>query len=762
VTGLLLKAFWPTQQYDNGLQNQLNCQLNSLIDSDYVAKQVYEGQLSQNMFQMKYWGFQYQNDQTSPEELINALDQAIAWSNVTFTYIQSISAPDRLSLMPSVVQVGQLHLTFLREQYLYRVFWQNQTADGLNKCLIGPNPPTDPYPSPTDCAVYFTNVYGVALQTAYDAYYEFLSETYPQWKSWRRAQMICQKVDGNKKAWAMGDVYSNTAAVGDVSAWYAYKNNEDFARDSICNATADLRMALIENYMIGLLDPAHYFHQYVPWMSQASSKKQPCLQQCFNSPSCNRRTADSDLPHCTSTVLATPPTSCNIKCQGCISNCTAYCTERGWSINADLCSQCYSGCEGSDSCSTDCTSCFTTCANENLNCNVNARFFPWSQEYNVSLFSGTLDNSNLNKDGVNPVLQAWDLNKSVQANYYSHDRKGLLERVRVWVRGEIGQTILGYQGYYNDKGSSFSGSYNKDLESDAFAYDIVANPRKLYGWFNNVTFTQQHDHNFDFKQCGNSCGTSQAPKFRGLNMDSPNFDTNAQLPSTMSETLNTPGILANFSSSPEYMIIQSVVGYYPYVNNEFDSSKRALSTIGWTFQHWIAATHRYAGINFPSIPASTYPSIAVGDLNTAMFPPQNTGKCSTIDVFPRSSGSDAAFATEDEDPSSFDFSQQSGEDVCGYEFGSECNPAASLPCCALPLSCLRHTSSGSCGSGNFTTERYLCVQLAEQLSTSPAGPLPYIPFPNGTFIQPAFFDVCEVPLEEGEPGFVQCRNVSSI
>ena len=282
---------WPTRSYDDGLQNQLNCKLNSLIAGSYVAQQVYQGTLSQSMYQIKYWGFQYEIANNPAESLV-ALQNTIAWANNSFNIIQT--APEgspKYSLMPAAVQVGQLHLAFLREQYLYRMNFQNAST-GLRDCTIGGVAVT-----PTECAVQYTNQYGKDLQVAYDTYYDYFETTYPAWKAWRRSQFTCQKSSQTKYQWVLGDALTNRGSVGDVGAWYRFKGPQ--IRNLICDATIDLRMNITANYMIGLLDPAHYFHQYVPWMSQAPSSCDSCLNTCFNSPQCFRNTPTDQQPSCT-------------------------------------------------------------------------------------------------------------------------------------------------------------------------------------------------------------------------------------------------------------------------------------------------------------------------------------------------------------------------------------------------------------------------------------------------------------------------------
>ena len=376
-----------------------------------------------------------------------------------------------------------------------------------------------------------------------------------------------------------------------------------------------------------------------------------------------------------------------------------------------------------------------------MTCNVNARYFSFSEAYTVGLFSGTLDNHKLSKG--HPTLQAWS--EQGQGHWYSTDREGLLTQVKASYRPSD-NTLLSYEAQYFINGEYANGHYNSNMESGSRSFLITPNPRRPYGWLNNITFTQGRSSNYNFRACGSgTCETSQAPWFIGLNMDSPFFDVNAPMPASMRTTLQTRGILVNISSSPEYMITQAQTGYYPYNMYLYSNTKfRPLSSILWRFRHWISATALFAGIQFPVIGSSNYAPYAVpqGNMALALAPPAHLNLCDTRDVFPRAAPAPV------HPPLSF----QSGLAVCGYELGSDCNQTNILPCCGGGQVCKRHASNPLC-AGESSATRYRCSPDTPPVQDAP-DPEPFVDI--GPFTQSPSYSPCEVQLDAGEPGFPQC------
>eukprot|EP01084_Bolivina_argentea_P010456 19471_1 len=241
VISNILSIVWPEESEDNDIWSEMEATMEAIVNKAILQEKLdsFQGRIMDIQDAMNNYNASISVNDTvnGNKHLGEALDHCDDLKNQVNT---SITNDDYLQLFSIMVPLSALHLTNLREQYIF--------GSKFNGGITDPTWKTD-------------------LNESYYYYKDWFEWYYPSWYQMRS--------DSIKASWDANS-FTTTDTLSGVVCHYNSKesihnwNNAQFAQ-SIAEGSKVAMLNEARSYMFALVESTFYIHKYVPWLANTSS-----------------------------------------------------------------------------------------------------------------------------------------------------------------------------------------------------------------------------------------------------------------------------------------------------------------------------------------------------------------------------------------------------------------------------------------------------------------------------------------------------------
>eukprot|EP01084_Bolivina_argentea_P010455 19470_1 len=243
VVSIIISIIWPEESSDNGIWDQMSIEMKAIVNQAILTDKLED--FNADLLDIQDAMNEY-NYSLAAKDLVNAnahLNHALDSCDDLKNHVNLSQANnDYLQLFSVMVPLASLHLSNLREQYVY--------GYKLNDGIIDPQ-------------------WKIELNDTYYYYKNWFEWYYPSWYKMRSNSI---SVSYDKNTYTAHDSLSGVTLKQNTHDM----NNEALIK-TIAVGSKDAMLNEARGYMFALLTSTFYIHHYVPWLSNTTTSNKSAI-----------------------------------------------------------------------------------------------------------------------------------------------------------------------------------------------------------------------------------------------------------------------------------------------------------------------------------------------------------------------------------------------------------------------------------------------------------------------------------------------------